>query len=153
MSELDFHIATKKDLPTLNSLYADMYGRESSLISEEKIRALWRELQQIPYHHTYIATLGTEAIGTFSLVIMPTIIYPDFHKLATLDIVTVKTPYRGQGWGTKIVRTALGIGAEAGCYKVTLSSSLKRDRAHKFYRSLGFKQHGWSFSYQLNSND
>jgi hypothetical protein len=51
----------------------------------------------------------------------------------------------------------LKIIADAGCYRVTLSSNLQRDRgrkkrtsrAHTFYQSLGFKQHGWSFSYQL----
>lgn len=33
----------------------------------------------------------------------------------------------------------------AHCYKVTLSAYLKRDRAHRFYESLGFTKHGYSF--------
>ncbi|MDY7021555.1 MAG: hypothetical protein SWJ54_09355 [Cyanobacteriota bacterium] len=41
-----------------------------------------------------------------------------------------------------MIRAALKLSAEAGCYKVTLSSNLHRDHAHKFYESLGFQQHG-----------
>ncbi|MGD1921709.1 MAG: GNAT family N-acetyltransferase [Pleurocapsa sp.] len=89
-------------------------------------------------------------MGPFSLIFLPTIIYPEFHKTAILDVVTVHSNYRGQGWGSMMIKKALKISADANCYKVTLSSSLHRDRAHKFYQSLGFKQHGFSFSYQLN---
>ena len=33
----------------------------------------------------------------------------------------------------------------AGCYKMALSSNLKREGAHAFYDSLGFERHGYSF--------
>lgn len=39
---------------------------------------------------------------------------------------------------------ALEICLEKGCYKATLSSNLKRGRAHAFYKSLGFEIHGYS---------
>ena len=34
---------------------------------------------------------------------------------------------------------------ERGCYKMALSSNLARDEAHRFYESLGFDKHGFSF--------
>jgi predicted GNAT family acetyltransferase len=34
---------------------------------------------------------------------------------------------------------------EAGCYKMALSSNVKRAAAHAFYESLGFERHGYSF--------
>jgi len=34
----------------------------------------------------------------------------------------------------------------AGCYKLALSSKVKRDGAHRFYESLGFERHGYSFA-------
>lgn len=36
-----------------------------------------------------------------------------------------------------------------GCYKVSLSSNLKREKAHHFYESLGFRIHGYSFLLEL----
>jgi hypothetical protein len=34
-------------------------------------------------------------------------------------------------------------------YKLTLSSSIHRDRDHKFYENSGFKKHGYSFLIEL----
>jgi hypothetical protein len=48
-----------------------------------------------------------------------------------------------------MIKRALQIAAGAGCYKMTLSSNLKRVDAHRFYESTGFRQHGISFSMPL----
>lgn len=63
--------------------------------------------------------------------------------------MTILSDYRGKGYGKQMMQKALSISADASCYKVTLSSNITRERTHKFYQSLGFKQHGWSFSYQI----
>jgi len=46
--------------------------------------------------------------------------------------VVVKANCHSQGIGKTMVKEALKISAAAGCYKATLSSNLKRDRAHAF---------------------
>jgi len=40
---------------------------------------------------------------------------------------------------------AVGRGKALGCYKLMLSSGIKRGRAHAFYEQLGFQKHGYSF--------
>lgn len=119
------------------------------LMSEEEIKAIWNQIQQVPNYSIYLAYLENIAIATFSLLFMPTMMHLGFHKSAILDSVTIATAYRGKGFGKQMMQKALKISAEARCYKVTLSSNLKRDAAHKFYESLGFKQNGWSFSYAI----
>lgn len=151
MQDLNIRIATKDDLPTLNHLYANMDSKP--LMSEEQIAAIWQKIQQVPDYYIYLAYLEELAIGTFSLLFVPTMMHRGFHKSAFLDAVTIASDYRGQGYGKQMMREALKISAEAGCYKVTLSSNLKRDRTHKFYQSLGFERHGWSFNYQLQAID
>ena len=59
--------------------------------------------------------------------------------------MVVAPEWRGQGIGAAMMREAQRLAAQAGCYKLALSSNLKRDDAHRFYRSLGFRQHGVSF--------
>ncbi len=147
MAEIELRIATKEHLPILNRLYADMDNKP--LMCDEQIIGIWNEIQEIPNYFVYLAYLNNKAIGTFSLLLMPTMMHRDFHKSAILDSVTIATDYRGQGFGKEMIERALKISANAGCYKVTFSSNLKRKSAHKFYESLGFKKHGWSFSYQL----
>jgi len=41
------------------------------------------------------------------------------------------------------------LGERAGCYKLMLSSNLRREAAHRFYASLGFEKHGYSFQIDL----
>lgn len=144
-----FKIATEKDLPILNQLYADMNGKD--LMSEIEITEVWNQIRQVPNYCIYLACLSDEVIGTFSLLLMPTMMHSGFHKSAILDSVTILSAYRGKGYGKQMIKKALEISAEAECYKVTLSTNIIRDRAHNFYRSLGFQQHGWSFSYKLQS--
>jgi len=40
---------------------------------------------------------------------------------------------------------AMQLAAQAGCYKLVLSSNGARTGAHDFYRSLGLSEHGLSF--------
>ncbi len=148
MDNFEICLATKKDLQILNSLYAEM--DDKPLMSEDKILKIWNQIQQVPDYYIYLAYLEERVIGTFSLLFMPTMMHRGFHKSAIVDSVAISKDYRSQGWGTKMMQKALEISANAGCYKVTLSSNFTRKRAHKFYESLGFKQHGWSFSYQFD---
>ncbi|MBD2724779.1 GNAT family N-acetyltransferase [Nostoc sp. FACHB-892] len=140
---LEIRIATREDWPLLNQLYADMDG-EPPLPSDDVERIL-TEITQFPNYYIYIAFLNQQLVGTFSLLYAPTMMHRGYHKFAVLDAVTVISQMRGEGIGSQMVKAALQFSAEAGCYKVTLSSNLKRTRAHQFYQSLGFEQHGWSF--------
>ncbi|MEL7074335.1 MAG: GNAT family N-acetyltransferase [Cyanobacteria bacterium J06582_2] len=151
MNNLQVDLATEEDLTILNGLYADMNNQP--LMSEDKIIEIWHQIKQVPDYYVYLAYLENKAIGTFSLLFMPTMMHPGFHRSAILDSVTILSSYRGKGYGKQMMGQALEISADAGCYKVTLSSNLQRDQAHKFYQSLGFQQHGWSYSYLLSMNN
>ncbi|MBD2357441.1 GNAT family N-acetyltransferase [Tolypothrix sp. FACHB-123] len=140
---IDIRIANREDLPLLNQLYADMDGQPP--IPKDDLEKIFAEITQIPNYHIYIAYLNEQPVGTFSLLYAPTMMHQGYHKFAVLDSVTVISSMRGQGIGSQMVKAALKLSAEAGCYKMMLSSNLKRDRAHQFYQSLGFEQHGWSF--------
>ena len=145
--KLDICLATRADLPTLIRLYAEMDGKPP--LSPEKAEKIWAEMAKLPEYHVYLASLDGEVVGTFSLLFLPTMMRPGFHKAAILEAVTISPSYRSQGIGRSVMKIAMQLSAAAGCYKIILSSNLKRDRAHAFYESLGFKQHGWSFSLQL----
>ena len=76
MSNITIKIATKQDLPSLNRLYAEM--DEKPLMSDEKITAIWNQIQQVPNYFIYLAYLDDIAIGTFSLLFMPTMMHRGF---------------------------------------------------------------------------
>ena len=143
MKSLEIRAARYEDLPLLIQLYAEMDG--VSPLPKDTAAEILSAIAQVPNYQIYLAFVNGETVGTFSLLYVPTMMHRGYHKFAVLDAVTVTPRVRGQGIGTQMMKAALQLSAEAGCYKVTLSSNLTRDRAHQFYQSLGFEQHGWSF--------
>ena len=62
-----------------------------------------------------------------------------------IEDVVVGERYQGKGIGKAMMTYAVNVCREQGCYKVALSSNVKREKAHRFYESLGFEKHGYSF--------
>lgn len=146
---LNIRTASLKDVPLLIELYAAMDG-ESPLpnaIAEE----IFAAIVKIPNYHIYLVFENHQAVGTFSLLHVPTMMHKEYHKYAVLDAVTVTPKLRSHLIGTQMMKAAMHLSEKAGCYKLMLSSNLKRESAHQFYKSLGFEQHGWSFKCMLQS--
>jgi GNAT superfamily N-acetyltransferase len=68
---------------------------------------------------------------------------------AVVEDVAVSPAWQGQGIGKRMMHFALAQARTAGCYKMALSSNLRRTSAHAFYESLGFRKHGYSFVMEL----
>ena len=66
-----------------------------------------------------------------------------------VEDVAVDPERQGHGIGRAMMQHALDQCRLAACYKMTLSSNLKREGAHLFYDSLGFARHGYSFQIEL----
>lgn len=110
------------------------------------------EMTKYPEFRAYLACDrdGTP-VGTFSLMVFCSPSHQGTWQ-ALLDAVVVKRAHRGRGVGEAMLRHALKLAADAGCYKLSLSSNLKRMDAHRFYERLGFTRHGISFSIPLTAN-
>ncbi|MEO1377000.1 MAG: GNAT family N-acetyltransferase [Cyanobacteria bacterium J06635_10] len=148
---MTFNIRTAnfEDVPLLIELYAGMDG-ESPLpnaIAEDIFAAIIK----IPNYHIYLVFDNHQSVATFSLLHVPTMMHKDYHKYAILDAVTVRPQLRNQGIGKQMMKAAMQLSADAGCYKLMLSANLKREGVHEFYESLGFEQHGWSFKCMLQT--
>jgi len=44
---------------------------------------------------------------------------------------------------------AMNVCREFGCYKLTLSSNMRREKAHRFFENLGFERHGYNFLMEI----
>jgi GNAT superfamily N-acetyltransferase len=140
--------AEEQDLQPVISLYAqpDMDNRQ--VTSLEKAKEIFKRTKTYPFFKVYIAVLNEEIIGTFELVIMDNLAHKGTPSGIIEDVV-VSEQHQRKGIGKAMMIHAMKICKEMGCYKVALSSNLKREDAHKFYESLGFKKHGYSFYIEL----
>ncbi len=136
--------ASESDLPALLSLYAELNDDLGEVLSVEQARAIFARIKSYPDYKVYLAWADDEVIGTFELLIMDNLAHVG-AKSGVVEDVMVSQNRQGQGIGKLMMEFALERCREAGCYKMALSSNLKREAAHRFYDSLGFERHGYSF--------
>ena len=139
---LQIHKARRRDLAVVVKLLAAMDSEEAMSVS--RAAAIHREMSRYPDYACYLALADGEAIGTFTLLVFPTLVH-EGRREALVDGVVVHPEWRGRGIGGAMMAEAMRLAAHAGCYKLALSSNSRREDAHRFYRSLGFRQHGVSF--------
>ena len=141
---LAFREAEEADLPAVLSLYAqpDMDGETE--LTEAEALVIFRRMKTYPDYAVYVAVLGGEIVGTYALAVLDNLAHRGARSGLIKDVV-VSDKLQGQGIGRQMMRDALNRCRETGCYKAALSSNLKRECAHRFYESLGFEKHGYSF--------
>jgi GNAT superfamily N-acetyltransferase len=136
--------ATRRDLPGLLGLYAQPDLDDGRMLPVPRARRLWERIARYPAYGLFVATRGRELVGAFSLLIMDNLAHGGAPSAIVEDVV-VDPRRHGRGIGTRMMRFAMARSRRAGCYKLVLSSAAKRRRAHRFYRKLGFRRHGYSF--------
>ena len=149
MSPVLIRQAVEDDLPGVLALYAQPEIDDGDVLSLEEARALLRRFQSYPDYKLYVACLDQKVIGTFALLIAENLAHRGARSGLVEDVV-VAVECQGRGVGKQMMRFALDRCREAGCYKLALSSSLRRSAAHRFYESLGFVRHGYSFTADLD---
>jgi GNAT superfamily N-acetyltransferase len=144
---LTIRLATIDDVPTILSIYAAALDNNIVLSVEEAQKIFIRQ-SQYPDYHVFLAEMEQEAVGTFALLIMENMAHMGTPS-AVVEDVGVLPGLQGKGIGKKMMEYALQYAKEKGCYKMSLSSNLRREQAHQFYESLDFKKHGFSFLIEL----
>ncbi len=145
MPMLSFEIrpALAEDLPSILALYKDAFQDEKTVTPPQAL-AIFETMKRYPSYTLYVATIQNRITGTFALLIMENLGH-NGAKSAVVEDIAVASPVQGQGIGKRMMQFAMDRCREAGCYKLTLSSNLIREKTHAFYESLGFRKHGFSF--------
>jgi GNAT superfamily N-acetyltransferase len=141
---LFFREALKSDLPDILHLYAQPDFDDGKVLSEFDAERIFDRIARYPNYKVYVAVTNTRIVGTFALLIMDNLGHLGVPS-AIVEDVAVDPDYQGQGIGKGMMRHAIQLATENGCYKAVLSSNLKREGAHAFYESLDFERHGYSF--------
>jgi len=140
--------AEEKDLPSMIVLYSQPDMDNGDAISLEKAKEILKKTKHYPYYKVFVALMDNEVVGTFELLIMDNFAHRGAPSGIIEDVV-VSEKYHGRGIGKEMMRFAVERCRDMGCYKVTLSSNLKRNKAHEFYERIGFKKHGYSFLVEI----
>jgi GNAT superfamily N-acetyltransferase len=112
-------------------------------------QTLYRKMDQYPYYKIFCLWSENKLLATYSLIILDNFGHGGL-KIAIVENVVVAPDDQGSGIGTTMMHDAMRRATDQGCYKLMLSSDLKRQGAHAFYEHLGFQQHGLSFRTELS---
>jgi ribosomal protein S18 acetylase RimI-like enzyme len=141
---VDCREATRADLPAILQLLAQPELDDGKTLALADAERIFERMARYPDYRVYVAIHDNRIVGTFALLIMDNLGHQGAPS-GVIEDVAVDPACHGQGIGGAMMRHALRLGGEKGCYKVALSSNLSRARAHAFYESLGFERHGYSF--------
>ncbi len=136
--------ATSDDLPAILALYAQPGMDDGITLPLGEAEEIFKRMQSYPNYRLYVASMEGQIVGTFALLIMDNLAHRGSPSGVIEDVV-VDQQRQGQGVGKQMVRFAMERCRDVRCYKLVLSSNIKREAAHRFYEGLGFKRHGFSY--------
>jgi ribosomal protein S18 acetylase RimI-like enzyme len=139
-----FRPAAAADLPGVLALYAQPELDDGRVLSRAEAEEVLARFAAYPDYTLYVAEENGAIVGTFALLVMDNIGHLGTPS-AVVEDVAVAPALQGRGIGRQMMAHALELARAKGCYKLSLSSNLKREAAHAFYESLGFEKHGFSF--------
>ncbi|MEB3230662.1 MAG: GNAT family N-acetyltransferase [Leptolyngbyaceae bacterium] len=151
--DLAIRLATLEDLPDIIRLYRESGVDLDSSLTVADAERFFKRTQQYPNYTLWVATLAEldhKPVGTFALLVMDNLVHHGSPS-GVVEGVAVDPNFQGKGIGRQMMEVAIAQCRATGCYKLALSSNLRRKEAHAFYESLGFEKHGYSFQVELTN--
>jgi GNAT superfamily N-acetyltransferase len=144
IAHVEIRDASEEDLPAVLGILAESGIDGGKSFTLQEAREHFARIRQHPGFRLRVAVVDGEIVGTYVLQIMEKL-----GKRGTpagvVEDVAVLPSWQGQSIGRAMMEHARETCRQAGCYKLALSSNLRREDAHRFYDSLGFERHGFSF--------
>jgi GNAT superfamily N-acetyltransferase len=150
---LSIRPATIEDLPEVLRLYREAGVERDASLTLTDAKQWLQQIQQYPSYTLWVAILkelSDRRVGTFALLVMDNLVHHG-SPAGIVEGVAVDPEFQGQGIGRQMMQVAMARCRAAGCYKLSLSTNLRRKEAHAFYESLGFQKHGYSYRVELQS--
>lgn len=147
--EISIREAGESDLGRVLEIYRDSGLDRLRSLSVEDAGAVFKRFAGYPWYRLYVVEMEGEVVGTYALLIMDNLANGGAPSGIVEDVAVAMKAQR-QGIGRAMMEHAMAECRRQGCYKMSLSSNEIRIEAHKFYESLGFVRHGFSFRIDID---
>lgn len=134
-ASLALRTAQAQDFPQLRSLLCELNPDDPAASTLQQ--AVFEQIVATPNLHLLVAETEGQLLGTCYLNIIPNLTRSARPYALIENVVTAATARR-RGIGTTLLRHAISVAREAGCYKIMLMTSRKDEAVHDFYRHCGF---------------
>jgi GNAT superfamily N-acetyltransferase len=140
--------AVEADLPDVLRAYRESGIGGDAEFTADEARTQFALLKRYPSYRVFVAHVDGAFAGTYALILLDNL-NKRGRKAGIVEDVAVLPEFQGSGVGRALMAHAMEECRRAECYKMALSSNLKRTGAHAFYDALGFERHGYSFVVEL----
>ena len=130
--------ATYDDLFDVLELYSQQDIDNGQILELNNAKTIFDKIKLYPDYNIYVAEIDNKIVGTFTLAIMDNLAHMG-SKSGLIEDVVVLQSLQGKGIGKKMMQFAIEACKEKSCYKVCLSSNLKRKNTHIFYKKLDLR--------------
>lgn len=138
MKGLAMHIkvAELDDFYGVKRLYAQL-NPDDPAISDGRDFSAFESIVSADHLSVFVGVVEDSLVATCYLNLIPNMTR-NASPYGIIENVVTEKRLRNQGLGQAIVKHALGVAWEHGCYKVMLQTGSKRESTHNFYKSCGF---------------
>lgn len=137
-----FRRARLEDLPAIVQLYADDdlgRGREdASLPLDPAYLKAFAQIEGDANQLQAVAVIDQRLVGVAQMTFIPGLTRKGMTRVQ-VEGVRIHRDFRGGGLGEAFFRWMIERAREGGAGLMQLSSDKRRERAHRFYQSLGFQ--------------
>ncbi|MGO4388560.1 GNAT family N-acetyltransferase [Microvirga sp. 2YAF29] len=124
--------------------HGDVWNPETKPVYEAAFQAIARSAENT----LFVATDGSEVIGTFQLTFIPNLTGRGTMRVK-VESVKVKASRRSGGIGARMMAFAEDYARTKGAAAMELTSNKTRKDAHRFYERLGFSRSHEGFKKKL----
>lgn len=119
----------------------------SKTLHKPNIHAMFAQNLNAPNQH-YICAINKSVIVGFCSLTIKNNLWQQ-ACLGNIDELVVDETQRGLGIGKILMGEITKIAKENGCVQLELDSAFHREKAHQFYRNLGFESRAYLFTKEL----
>ncbi len=137
--------AVAQDFDAVYPLFKQLWPNKT--LNETELKRVFCRGVASETDELFCAELDGQLIGFCAYAIMNNLWQEG--NISYIYAMVVDEKYRGKGYGTGLIREALDRSKKQGMKRVELDSGFQREKAHEFYKKLGFEQRAYLFSYIL----
>jgi GNAT superfamily N-acetyltransferase len=134
----DVRLAASVDLSGVLALYRHLHPMDAPLPGPPELERLWATMLAHPGLKCVVASSDGALVSSCCVAIIPNLSRGG-RPYALIENVVTHADFRRRGFGTAVVKRALALAWEAGCYKAMLLTGSKRPETHRFYEHCGFR--------------